>query len=258
MNAEPPMQVIASAAPPRSFYQRHQHLLHGRLAQFLIACLLAVAFTTLLWQLRAPIYRFWNASITQLLAELALDGARMVPGNMLIHGVAFETQAISLPLLPPDLLLLFIHLGTATAGYIVAGLAHAPFRAPLRFFCVLHALGVLASLALAGGNAYSVEEHTRMLGLFTQGTLLILPIVMAFTHYIVERSNERRIVATFLIAAYLIAVQPVKLVAHVLLLQAAGGLAMPTLFLLFGPVLDIFAVTALYAWVVTWRHGQSS
>ena len=38
--------------------------------------------------------------------------------------------------------------------------------------------------------------------------------------------------------------------------QAASGLAMPTLFLICGPAFDILAVTAIYAWAVTWRHGS--
>lgn len=251
------IMVSVTAAPPRSFYQRHRHLLRGRMAQFAMALLITSGLTLLLWQLLPLIYRFWNHSLSQLLSGLALDDAQRV--TLSISTPAWrhlESVAISLPLAAPSLATLAAHLSGATLVYLLAAHLNAPFRAPLRLLAVFHGFTALASLALPNGAAYSIEEHTRVLNVFTQGLLLLLPVVMAFTHYIVERSNERRILATVLIASYLIAALPIKLLAHALLIQAASGLAMPTLFLVCGPAFDILAVTAIYAWAVTWRHGQ--
>lgn len=256
MNTEETIQVIATAAPPRSFYQRHQHLLHGRLAQFLGALLIAGSLSALLWFLLPLIQRFWHHSLGQLITSLALEDARLITSPLIVPLWSnLEAAAISLPLTPPDLADLGSHLTGAGLLYLLAGYLRAPFRSPLRLLAVFHGAGVLLSLALPDSPAYSVADHTRALSVFTQGLLLLLPAVMACTHYIVERSNERRILATLLIATYLIAALPIKLLAHALLIQAASNLAMPTLFLVFGPAFDILAVTALYAWAVTWRHG---
>jgi len=255
--AEPTIQVIATAAAPRSLYQRYRHLLQGRTAQFAVALLIAGGLSIVLWQMLPLLYRFWNHSLTTLLGSLPLGNAQLVSANVIKpEWGALEITAIRLPLDPPNLAILGIHLGGATLLYLCAGKLRAPFRNPLRLLAVFHVLCVLGSLALPEGKTYSIEEHTRSLSVFTQGLLLLLPAVMATTHFIVERSNERRILATVLIATYLIVTLPVKLVAHALLIQTASGLAMPTLFLVFGPAFDIFVVTALYAWAVTWRHGQ--
>lgn len=251
------VMVSVTAAPPRSFYQRHRHLLQGRMAQFSMATLIASGLTLLLWRSLPLIYRFWNFSLSQLLSSLALSEAELTSTKHLLPGwSSLEAAAINLPLTAPTLATLTAHLAAAALAYLLAARLNAPFRAPLRLLAAFHGLTVLASLAHPNGAAYSIEEHTRSLNLFTQSLLLLLPVVMAFTHYIVERSNERRILATVLIAAYLIAALPIKLLAHALLIQAASGLAMPTLFLVCGPAFDILAVTAIYAWAVTWRHGQ--
>ncbi|MBS1208959.1 MAG: putative rane protein [Proteobacteria bacterium] len=257
--AEPTIQVIATttAPPPRSLFQRYRHLLQGRIAQFVLALVIAGGLSFLFWRILPLLYRFWDHSLTALLGALPLADAQLVTINITIPAWSdLETAAIGLPLAPPDLAMLSIHLGAAACLYLCAGKLHAPFRSPLRLLAVFHALCVLGSFALPEGGLYSIEEHTRSLSIFSQGLLLFLPAVMALTHFIVERSNERRILATVLIAAYLIVTLPVKLAAHALLIQTASSLAMPTLFLVFGPAFDIFVVTALYAWAVTWRHGQ--
>lgn len=200
-------------------------------------------------------YRFWTFSLNELIAVLPLEAARLTTLNLVFPAWQdLETPAIKLWLATPDYHDWLGNIGGAILLYLLAGLLRPTLRAALRALAVFHLFGVLAQ-GLASQSPYDMEEHTRSLSVFTIGLLLCLPVVMAATHYIVERNHERRAIATILIAAWLILSLPPKLLAHAALLNLISPLAMPTLFMVFGPALDIMIVSALYAWVVTWRHG---
>ncbi|KAF7597854.1 MAG: hypothetical protein CGU28_16365 [Candidatus Dactylopiibacterium carminicum] len=146
------------------------------------------------------------------------------------------------------------HLATAVLVWLTAGFLPIPWRALLRALALLHAacLGISALMPIF---PYAVDDHTRALSALTLLMLTALPLVMAAMHYIIERSHERRLLATLMIAAWLVFSLPLKLLAHALLIQTLSPLIMPLLFIAGGPALDILVVTALYAWAVSWRHG---
>lgn len=254
---EPTIQIISSTTVPGTFYQRHRNILQGRGAQFVVATLIASGMTFLLWLWLPPLFRVWQTTLIQLAQALPLDNRLLLATPAQFPAwTHIRTLALAFPLEAPGILTLGTHLLGAVLLFAFAGNLASPFRAPLRLLACFHAVGVLACLFMRNGAAYSVEAHTGSLSLFTQCLLLTLPVVMAFTHFIVERSNERRVIATALIALYLVLTLPIKLIAHALVIQYASGLAEPTLFFIFGPALDIFVVTALYAWAISWRHGQ--
>lgn len=230
-----------------------QRFAASRSGQFLLASLMAAALSLLTLWLLPALLRFWDASLLQLLSWLPLSEA--MPGRMSLQlplWGEFEAPAVQLWLPTPDYHAWLGNLGGATLLFLLAGLLRPALRSVLRALAGFH----LATLLIQAISTpvTEVAQHTHHLAALSIGLLLSLPLVMAATHYIVERSHERRLLASAMIAAYLSLSLPLKLLAHVALLQLLSPLAMPTLFLVFGPAFDILCVNALYAWAISWRH----
>lgn len=206
-----------------------------------------LALTLVMAGLMPAFSLYWNFTIGKLLDWLNLE----VTLNH-VHGLLPSLET-SVPLAAGDYL---PHIGISLGLMLLARLfLRAPFRSLIIGVGGLHLLNTLLGLAFPSVFPYSLGEHTGALSIFTTGLILALPFFMLITHAIIERSLERRIFATLLLCVYFILSLPVKLVAHTALILSLGKLAMPSLFLLLGPVLDILLLTTLYAFVVTWRHN---
>ena len=255
MKAAATMPVTATG-PTIPRQQLANPMLQGRTAQTLIALAMTVTLSALIWWCLPVIEEFWQTLLDHLIpalniSDIGVTAQPVQPAWAHLHGLA-----VTAPLQAPRMDLLGLHVLGALSLALFATWLRPPFRNCLRLLAALHLALALACVSLPGGAPYSVEEHTRYLSLSTEALLLALPTVMAFTHYIIEYNQERRILGTLLIALYLILTLPLKLTIHAILIKTGSGLAEPTLFLVFGPALDIFMVTAIYAWVVTWRHNR--
>lgn len=255
---EPTLQVIATAPVKRTGpWWRLRILLHGRSAKLIFALLMAAALSALLFGMRDLIFSYWLGALEWSLRWLRHDGMQLTNLNLLLPQLSeLQSPAIRLHVDRPESIDYIAHLLGALLVYLLAAmLLRSPWRGALRGLALLHAActAISASLQIF---PYEVDDHTRALSVFTLFMLAALPLVMAATHAIVERSHERRALATLLIAAWLIASLPFKLIAHALLIQTLSPLAMPLLFIAGGPAFDILVVTALYAWAVSWRHGS--
>lgn len=254
---EPTLQITAPLPPPPAFQGAAPDVLDSRLAKTLIGLFMVATLSLLTWWLLPLLTQFWQLCLDHLTAPLGLGGSTAQPATRIPAWLHLSELAIAAPVPVPGMNELGIQLLLATCSGLLAGLLRAPLRSSLRLLAGLHIVLALLCAAIPGSPPYSIEQHTRCLSLFSQALLLITPATMAFSHYIVEYDLERRMLATFLVALYLVLTLPVKLTVHALLIQAASGLTEPTLFLVFGPALDIFMVTAIYAWAVTWRHNPA-
>lgn len=249
MSQADPIPAAPQTASPAAHKQAQS--LHTRKAQLLIACALTASICSVLYLSVPYCNKFWLFSLQGLLNWLTTPEVQ-VSTVKVWH--ALEAPLLSGTLPPPDYHAWIVNLAGGALLYLLAGLLSPLLRTSLRALAVFHVFGVLLQGLLI---PYTLQEHTLPLSIFNLGLLLCLPIVMAATHYIVERNLERRILATVLIAGFLIFSLPFKLAAHLSLLQFLSPLAMPSLFLVFGPALDILCVSALYAWAVTWRNKRA-
>ncbi|WP_018609090.1 hypothetical protein [Uliginosibacterium gangwonense] len=217
-------------------------------------CALATLFLTTALILLVPAFsRYW-AHTTKLLIELLGLNLQVAFSH---EWIVYITAASSEP--TPTWQTFGWHALGAACFILLCRIAlRPPFRSLFMLIGLFHLIntGVMAILPTA--YPYTIAEHTRWLSLFTVGFLLLLPSVMALTHAIIERSHERRIFATLLIASYFILTLPLKLAAHAALIQLGSRLMTPTLFLAFGPAFDICLFTALYTYAATWRHNPDA
>jgi len=224
--------------------------------KLMVGTLMALALCLASWAILPRVEQFWIWATRQLLVGLSVQGgvslsspASPVPAWSHLTGLS-----MGIPEATPDNITWFWHvLGTLGIAVLALGL-RAPLRTPVLLTAVFHAGLCSICMLMDGGQTYGISEHTQYLTYCTETLILLLPVMLAGAHYIIENSLERRVLATILIAGYLIVAHPFRLVLHALIIQTATGLAEPTLFLLGGPALDMFLITALYTWVTAWRH----
>lgn len=221
-------------------------------SQQIVHCLIVTtALTIAIYALLPAIARFWTQCITLLIEWLQL--------NLSLPSHSGRIPAITAP--PPFPLQkgdYGWHIATTFTLVIAARLIlRPPFRSLIMLIGVFHLLSVTIISAIPSAYPYSIFDHTRWIATFTTALIVALPLIMAFTHAIIERNHERRVFGILLIWAYLIVSMPIKLVAHALLIQSLTHLITPTLFVIFGPALDICLLTAIYAYIVTWRHNSA-
>lgn len=211
------------------------------------------ALTLATWLLQPAMQTFWTFALGQMGAWLGAES----PGVSLVPVFQNQWGSLLVPSLhkgfaAPEHRDWLINLGGAGVVFLLAGLLPVLSRLPLRVLSVFHAFCVLLA-GLGTQTATDIDSHATDLATLTLGLILLMPVLLALAHSIIETRLLRRVWVCTLASGYLALSLPFKLIAHMLVLKLLGPLAMPTLFLLFGPALDLLAVVAIYAWAVSWR-----
>lgn len=240
---------IRSRRHLRPWLQRPAGKIMTGVAMAVILCLSA-------WAILPQIERFWLWTTGQLLASILphASASLSIPEFPVPAWSHLATLSISVPEATPDYTTLMWHILGSLGVAIPACWLRAPFRATIVLLAVFHAGLCCISMLADNGQTYDIAHHTRYLSYCAEASILLLPVMMAGAHYIIENSLERRALATVLIAGYLVLAHPFRLVLHALILRNTTSLAEPTLFLMAGPAMDIVLITALYTWVTAWRH----
>lgn len=213
--------------------------------------LVTLALTAAVGLLLPLINQVWMQAIRALIQWLQLE----ITVQSALNRVPYLT-ASTLPPTPTDYIW---HATMALALLVAARIAlPAPFRAMAMLVAAVHFVATIVIALVPDAFPYSVADHTLWLSVFTVGLVIGLPTIMALTHAIIERDYEHRILGILLIWGFFIITLPIKLVAHAQLISGLSRLATPTLFLVFGPAFDVFVLTALYAFIVTWRHNPGA
>lgn len=224
---------------------------HARPAGSAIGLMLLLMIAS--WLLLPFVCRLWDFVLGGLLQLSGLSALRhdLAAAAGLPGEFGLQVPVLQRELVAPSCTEWLLNLGGATSLALAAGLMPALLRTPLRALCGFHACCVLLA-GLAGGG--DVGAHTRLLATLTLCLILAMPLLLALGHSIMERSNARRIAACALCSGYLVLALPFKLALHLALIDLLGTLALPTLFLLFGPAFDLLAILAIYAWLASWRQ----
>lgn len=109
--------------------------------------------------------------------------------------------------------------------------------------CAIHLFGMVCA-ALGGPAQATLVDHSVALSLSTRLLLLITPL-LGSGFILLEPSWSRRVVGITVLLAYLTLAEPLKLVLHAWLIQTAGPLSMPTLFIAFGPAFDVVTLAGI-------------
>lgn len=220
------------------------------------------------WRLRGQSQRTLVLALVGLLLSVGLwfalpahNRLSVASSNFWLQalGVAAETQLTTVPLGGVNLPLPVVH-GATAAGEIhlgwhllglllLAGTAHRLGRLrptagwALGGLVGIHALSVLAHL-LGASDHLNLSDHSLALSLSTHVLLLFSPLLCVIV-CLLQPAWWRRLIGCALLLSYLGLAEPLKLVTHAWLVQAAGPLMLPTLFLAFGPAFDALILAGI-------------
>ena len=95
-------------------------------------------------------------------------------------------------------------------------------------------------------------------GLLTVGmaVLALVPIALGFGFYIFDHSLGRQILITVLIVGHLAILLPLQGLIHAWLIHYLSLVVQPTLFFVFGLLVEVLVFVALYGWAMSWSGSE--
>lgn len=143
----------------------------------------------------------------------------------------------------------------AFAASFLLGEEALPWAYLLRAFCLLQATA-LGYFALASARfPHDLPGYTVSMLVFSSILIGLVPVLYAFTFYLLNFSIRQKLFLTFATMAHLIVFVPHQYILHAYLLHGSV-LFMPVLYFMFGPFLDILAFIGFYSWGMSWEGSE--
>ena len=221
---------------------------------------IASAFTALMLLAEPLLAAAWGEVVVGWARALALPG-RFVPPDLGALGVvAFAVPQADLRLPEGGVLVLGLHAVLMVAMWVGAGWLPDAFRPAgflLRFIAMVHGSAVLYFALWPGSFPHSPAGHVGA-GLRQGWALMLLtPWLHLATYYLFPFRWWRRPLLTAVSLAWLALLTPMQFSLHLALLSVFGPVVMPLLHLVFGVMLPILGLVALYGWGMGWQAPGS-
>jgi hypothetical protein len=99
---------------------------------------------------------------------------------------------------------------------------------------------------------YDLPHYTSSMLAAGMAVLLILPVMLALTFYVIDVGVVRKILLTAAMLGHLLVFIPLQYAVHSYLVFHASLLVLPLLFMLFGLLPEVMILIALYGWGMSW------
>ena len=255
-----------ATAPPRPAYKYgvsgflHQHraLVSARpTARLMLGNLALVAGLTAGWLYALRwVVPFWGHLFAAAQDLLGLPGRTVMAVYAQVGGVPLAVPYLDVPAGPPGYMLASL-VATGTAIVLVASTMLPHRMTPLAY--LLRALALIQLSALLY-FALTPETFPFTLADYVKGMMMIglvlitlLPTAMGLIYYIHDVRWTQKAGLTLLMMGYMTVFIPLQYLAHAVLLHVGSLAFLPLLYFVFGVLLDVLVVIALYAWGMSWR-----
>lgn len=127
---------------------------------------------------------------------------------------------------------------------------------PARYFVRFVGLVQTVSLAFFALSdppfLYPLPGYTA--GMLTAGlaVLTLLPIVLGFSFYIFDHNLARQIWLTIFLLGHMALLLPLQVLVHALLSHTLSALVQPTMFFVFGLLVEVLVFVSFYGWAMSW------
>ena len=218
--------------------------------------LIALFFTAVLGFGQTAVATLWGEQMVWWMQALALPGQFALPDLTGIHLLAMPVPLIDPRLADPRPLALTGHALACISLWLAAGWlpdSAKPGAYLLRFAVLIHSASLLYFWLWPASFPHSLINHIGGGLRQTWVLLLLTPWLHLFTYYLFPFAVWQRLLLTTLTLAYLALLAPLQYTSHVALLMALGTVTMPLLHLLFGVMVPILGLVALYGWGMSWH-----
>jgi hypothetical protein len=241
--------------PHRGFVRLRLHP-HRIVESALLALLGTVAWIATLpaaGRLWAHIFSFWGSHLA-LKSEVIL-----IPQGWGSH-IHFALPCFGLAAGPASGTVWFISAAItvlAFAGSFLLPEEALPWTYLIRAFCLLQATALGYFAVDSARFPHDLPGYTISMLVFSCILIGLVPILYAFTFYLLNFTLAQKIFLTLATMAHLLFFVPHQYLLQVYLLHGSV-LFMPLLYFVFGPFLDILAFIGFYSWGMSWKAAESA
>ena len=131
-----------------------------------------------------------------------------------------------------------------------------PFTYLLRLGVAIHAVSLAYFAVFADYFPYTLPRYTS--DMFTIGLAFIslVPLIFGLTYFVFDFGVARKLTIVILTLGHLVVFIPLQYLLHAAFVRSFSLLYLPILFMLFGALLDISILIAMYGWAMSWRDRQ--
>jgi hypothetical protein len=86
--------------------------------------------------------------------------------------------------------------------------------------------------------------------------LVLVPFILGLAFYVFDHSLPRQVALTVLIVGHLAVLLPLQTLMHAWLVHRLSLLVQPTLFFIFGMLVEVLVFVALYGWAMSWPSRE--
>lgn len=150
--------------------------------------------------------------------------------------------------------------GGLTLAAIVASFAlparFLPARYFLRFVAMVQSVSLVYFWLASPPFLYPLPGY--LAGMLSAGlaVLALVPFVLGFGFYIFDHSLRQQVALTVMLVGHLIVFLPLQVLIHGGLSHHLSALVQPTLFLIFGLLLEVLIFVAFYGWAMSWEGTE--
>lgn len=261
-------RLIPSYLDPRRLHQRghrggaigqHRSIRSLRLPPRRVAEGMAIAlgFSLLLMLLQPVIAQAWGQAMLWWMQALDIPAQFAPPRLEALQLFAMPVAVVDVRLAGNSPLALALHAVVAALLWQAAAWLpdHArPGAYLLRFAVLIHASAVLFFAFWPGSFPHSAANHVGGGLRQVWALMLVTPWLHLATFHLFPFRTRQRLAVTALSLAYLVLLGPLLYASHAALLSLLGMVAMPLLHLLFGVMVPILGLVALYGWAMSWHN----
>jgi hypothetical protein len=245
-------------APHRALWSRTlplQRVLQG--------VLLAAGCTALLLWLRPWIEATWGDALLWWMRALELHGRFFAAEAGPAYGMGLVAPVIAPDLPPPDPWLPMRHGVVVVMLWWCSGWfsdAAKPLAFFIRLGALVHGTSALYFMCWPASFTHTVASHVASGLRQTWYLMLATPWIHLLTYYLFPFAVGQRVLLTGATLAFLAVLTPLQYATHVALVQISGPVLLPLLNLVFGVMVPVVGVVALYGWGMGWRsvEGEAS
>lgn len=224
----------------------------SRLLSMVIVPLLLSALVVLAFR---PLGQGWRLMYERLIPWLGLPGDVGVATVSLGDLLSFELPHLTTTAPLPEVWHYWAVGGICALVLAVTLLLPArftPLRYYLRFSTLVQLTAVLAFAWRPDSFPYALPEYT--LGFIQAGcaVLFLIPLVLGLTYFPFDIALWRKVLLAAMTVGHIAVLLPLQVVLHAYLVHHLSLLVLPTMFFLWGLLLEVFVFVALYGWGMSW------
>jgi hypothetical protein len=227
-------------------------LTRSRLLSMLVLPVLLALLTVLMLR---PLGLVWGRLLTGLSSFLQLPGgvgwSSVTIGTLFSVRVPFLTTAAGIPGTTE-----FALVGGLCAAVLLGSMflpeRFLPLRYFLRFATLVQLTAFLAFAVRPDSFPYLLPQYT--LGFLEAGcaVLVLVPLVLGLTYFPFDITLGRKVGLVVLAVGHLAILLPFQVALHAWVVYHLSLLVLPTMFFIWGLLVEVFVFVALYGWAMSW------